>query len=316
MIPRIFVVEPYVPNGGTYMAYHVAKIFSETFGFEPIAVGLTTADHGVFNYSTLFPLITIEKLAAEITLDDVLIANPSFSAHHFGLSLPGRKLMYVQGFNTFSLLDCRFDHYVAVSHVVQRLLAGVYDIQAPIIPAFINDIGGIEAPDWMQRRKGSIVASPKLPQVYLNHLQHCLNEQGCKVELSYLPTDKIPQTELMRIIGQHQFFLSLSPAEGFGLMPLEAMAMGTVVVGFDGFGGRDFMRSGENCLVVPYCEIEHLAALIGSAMNDMTVGQRLSDASRITAQKPEFHYPSFRDAWTREMKIFMSAAKSQRITGK
>ena len=92
--------------------------------------------------------------------------------------------------------------------------------------------------------------------------------------------------------------------------------MGTVVVGFDGFGGRDFMRSGENCLVVPYCEIERLAALIGSAMNDMTVGQRLSDASRITAQKPEFHYLSFRDAWTREMKLFMSAAKSQRITGK
>ena len=310
MNSRVFVVEPYVPNGGTYMAYHVAKIFSETFGFDPIAVGLTTADHGIFNYDPLYPLVTLEKMATEVTPSDVLIANPSFSAHHFGLDLPGRKLMYVQGFNTFDLLDCRFDHYVAVSKVVQSLLTSVYDIQAPIIPAFINDTAGAETLAWMQRRKGSIVASPKLPQVYLNHLQRCLNEKGSKIDLSYLPTDKMPQKELMRLIGQHQFFLSLSPAEGFGLMPLEAMAMGTVVVGFDGFGGRDFMRSGENCLVVPYCEIEDLAALMVSAINDTTVGQRLSDAGRITASKPEFHFPSFRDAWKREMTLFMSTAKS------
>src|SRR4051794_11543 len=123
-------MEPYIPNGGTFMAYHLARIFSGTFGFEAVAVGDATAEHGVLPYDPVFPLISIERLATEITANDVLIANPSFSGHHFGLTLPGRKLMYVQGFNTFNLLDCRFHHYVAVSDVVKRLLSGVYGIEA------------------------------------------------------------------------------------------------------------------------------------------------------------------------------------------
>jgi len=41
----------------------------------------------------------------------------------------------------------------------------------------------------------------------------------------------------------------LSVAEGFGLVPLEAMAMGSVVVGFDGYGGREHLTPGANCAV-------------------------------------------------------------------
>ena len=47
-----------------------------------------------------------------------------------------------------------------------------------------------------------------------------------------------------------------SYAQGFGLMPLEAMAMGCTVVGFDGYGGRDYMRPDINCCVVPYPDID------------------------------------------------------------
>jgi hypothetical protein len=115
-----------------------------------------------------------------------------------------------------------------------------------------------------------------------------LSDRASKVYLSYLPAGKIYQTELMRIIGQHQFFLSVSPAEGLDIPPLEATFMGTVVVGFDGF--------------------------IGSVINDTNVGQRLYDASRIAAQQPECYYPGVRNAWDREMTVFMSTAKSQRIT--
>ena len=59
-----------------------------------------------------------------------------------------------------------------------------------------------------------------------------------------------------------------------------------------------------------------LTVTIGSVMNDRTVGQQLSDAGRVTAQQIELHYPSFRDVWTLEIILLMSAANSQRITGK
>ena len=58
--------------------------------------------------------------------------------------------------------------------------------------------------------------------------------------------------ELIRIEGmsQHQvtdalrrsaLFLSFSEREGFGMPPLEALACGCYVIGFDGFGGREYL---------------------------------------------------------------------------
>jgi hypothetical protein len=304
---RVFVVEPYIPNGGTYMAYHIAKICAEMCVLEGIAVGSTTPEHKIMAYDPLFPLISLEDLGREITARDVLIANPSFSAHHFGLTLPGRKLMYVQDFKTFSLLDCRFDRYVAVSGVVQRFLSAVYDIQVPIIPAFISDHSFRDAPPWAERPDRSIIVSPKLPHIYLDHLRQCLSERGIAVDFTFLPPEKIPQTDMARLIGAHRFFLSLSPAEGFGLMPLEAMAMGTVVMGFDGFGGRDYMRPGENCAVVPYCEIEKMAEMIGALLDDPRAAQALSHEGKLTAQTPKYHYDEFRRAWQGEIGAFMDA---------
>jgi hypothetical protein len=94
----------------------------------------------------------------------------------------------------------------------------------------------------------------------------------------------------MRIIGQRQFFLSVSPAEGLDI--------------------RLWKRHSWELLS------SALMVITSSVMNDMNVGQRLYDAGRITAQQPARHHPSFRDAWTREITLFMSADNSQRITDK
>lgn len=177
-------------NGAVYSQWwHLhglsARIFSCEFGFEAVAVGSATPDHGVLHYYPIFPAISLPQLAAEISANDVLIANPSFSKHHFGLTLPGRKLMYVQAFNTFSLLDCRFHRYVAVSNVVQRLLSGVYHIDAPVIPAFIGDSAPVQRLAWCDRRHQSIIVSPKSPQIYIDRLYECLAERGVVVEFHF-----------------------------------------------------------------------------------------------------------------------------------
>ena len=49
---------------------------------------------------------------------------------------------------------------------------------------------------------------------------------------------------------QHtQVFLSVSHREGFGMPPLEAMACGAYVVGYDALGGREFLRPDVACPV-------------------------------------------------------------------
>lgn len=44
-------------------------------------------------------------------------------------------------------------------------------------------------------------------------------------------------------------YVTASASEPFGLTPLEAMACGVISVGWDGKGGKEYMRDGVNCIV-------------------------------------------------------------------
>ena len=54
--------------------------------------------------------------------------------------------------------------------------------------------------------------------------------------------DRRTEAEAADLLRTSQIFLSFSEQEGFGLPPLEALACGCLVVGYHGFGGREFFR--------------------------------------------------------------------------
>lgn len=56
------------------------------------------------------------------------------------------------------------------------------------------------------------------------------------------PIDGLTREGAAEVIRRSALFLSFSEREGFGLPPLEAMAAGCVVIGFDGGGGREYLR--------------------------------------------------------------------------
>src|SRR4051794_12194254 len=125
---RAWVVGAYMPNGGTRMAYHLGRILERDFGIPAIAVtvGDETPEAGIHDYDLRMPTVSLAQMESDIGADDILIANPSFSSHQFGFRLPGFKLCYVQGFSTFSLLDLKFDRFVAISDFVAGFLSTVY----------------------------------------------------------------------------------------------------------------------------------------------------------------------------------------------
>jgi glycosyltransferase involved in cell wall biosynthesis len=110
-----------------------------------------------------------------------------------------------------------------------------------------------------------------------------------------LPSSGIAHRTLMSHLGERRFVLTLSAAEGFGLVPLEAMAMGATVIGYDGFSGRQYMRSGENCFVAPYPEIERVADMLVEAVASPTRSETVAQHGRETAQ--HYSYARFRRAW-------------------
>ena len=61
-------------------------------------------------------------------------------------------------------------------------------------------------------------------------------------DLPVVVIDKMPAAEAHRLLRESLFFVSLSDQDGFGLPPAEAMATGSLVVGFTGVGGEEFFR--------------------------------------------------------------------------
>lgn len=294
---RVFVVGAANPNGGTFMAYQLGHILHRHFGYQPFAVrvGNEAWDDTKHVYDEKFPLVSIRDMEERIGSADILVVNPSFSSHMFGLRLPGLKICYVQGFSTFSLLDARFDLYVSVSGFVRDFLANTYGIETRVVPPFLEPYDLKTPAPWRERPRGTILVYLKNPmaRVFYQRLKEIV---GPGVDLSNVVNGmSLPRHELMARIASCRYLLSLSPAEGFGLVPLEAMSVGTVVCGFDGFGGRQYFRSMENCAVSPYPDIEGVARQLAMLIEDDDLAEALSRRGREMAE--QFSYEKFRDAW-------------------
>ena len=100
----------------------------------------------------------------------------------------------------------------------------------------------------------------------------------CRIKTS--ATDQ----ELAHLYAEADLFVYTSYFEAFGLPPLEAMACGTAVVTTDCGGNRDYVRSGENCLLVPPSDIEQLSAAIYRLLTQDAERQRLVSSGHLLAQ--------------------------------
>jgi Glycosyl transferases group 1 len=310
---RAFVVGAYLPNGGTLMAYHLGRILEQEFGFEAIAVavGDETAGHGIHHYDLKMPLVSLRQMEHEISGADVLIVNPSYSSHQFGWRLPGFKISYVQGFSTFALLDRKLDHYVAVSGFVHKFLQAVYGLDAHVIAPFVDLEQLPPALPWLERPDAVVLPYRKgIPEAWelsWRRLQNILAERAPHVRLAEpMDSSGVPHRELLSRLGSTRYFLTLSAAEGFGMVPLEAMAMGATVIGYDGFGGRDYMRPNDNCAVAPYPEIERIAEFVVAAVDNLKRSEAMAQRGRETALK--YSYEVFRRAWIEEFRTVLRSA--------
>jgi len=294
------------------MAYHVARILQEDFGFVGIGVGDATPDHGLFNYSLRFRMVSLTDLETSISDDDVLIANPSFSHLWLGLKCRGRKLMYIQGFRTFRILDCCFDYYVSASEFVRKFVSSTYAIETEVVPPFISAESFPAAARWRDRPPGSVLtltnfkSTDDLEQLLLHRLRGIVAGRFPALTIDAVPAGAFPHRELVGRIGRYRHFLTFSVAEGFGLIPLEAMAMGVTVVGFDAFGGRDYMRDGVNCAVTSYPDVEGVADRLAAVLANPDYAQSLAESGRITGNSHLYTYERFRSDWHRHIAAFLA----------
>src|SRR5206468_2181306 len=84
--------------------------------------------------------------------------------------------------------------------------------------------------------------------------------------VSWVTIENRTERDTAAIFGESAIVISLPFLESFGLVPLEAMASGALVTGFDGYGGQEYAKP-ENGVWFPPDHIEEtadaLAKLLG-----------------------------------------------------
>jgi len=99
----------------------------------------------------------------------------------------------------------------------------------------------------------------------------------------------LKEDELRKVYSSADILLHLSPYEGFGLPPLEAMACGTPSVLTDSGGVRDYARDGCNCLLVEKDPVQIREAveklLTNDILRDRLAKGALKTATRFSMEK-------------------------------
>ena len=69
-----------------------------------------------------------------------------------------------------------------------------------------------------------------------------LKFRGALAHYKLVPIANRTEAQVAAILRESAIFLHFSTQEGFALPPAEAMGCGCIVIGYDGFGGREFMH--------------------------------------------------------------------------
>lgn len=300
---RAYVVGAYLPSGAAQMNYALAELLKRTFGLEVIVVTMQgeNGSQSPFCRHAAFPTMSAEAAISSIRPNDLLIASPAWAAQHwFGLRLKCKSIMYVQAFDVVPYLDCFFDHYVSVSSYCAQHIRDRYGLDSRVIPPFI-DIGSMPAaPPWRERISHDILVSSKrdlaLCALLLERIRNRIADSQPNVTFTRLQSpEHRPHRDILARLARSRYLLTLTPSEGFGLIPLEAMALGVTVAGFDGYGGREYMTP-ENCACRPYPDIEGAIANLTQLLADHEFAEAMSAAGILTAAN--YSKNVFEESWT------------------
>ena len=185
----------------------------------------------------------------------------------------------------FTFEQLGFVKLMTVSNVARRFLERVF---APatfaVLPVWID-----ETMFFPRRKQLRIAVIPrKLPEQY----EMVRNVFLAKFpRLRHVPWDVIVDTseaEVAEKLGHAAVLLSLNNMESVGLVPLEAMASGCVVVGFHGYGGLEYATEANGVWTRPDY-LEETADALAAALTGIERGderwQGMREAGEATARR-------------------------------
>ena len=105
-------------------------------------------------------------------------------------------------------------------------------------------------------------------------------------DLDFIAIDELPESGVASSLNQAGYFLATALGEQFGLPALEAMAAGCVVLSVPVRGGMEYLRDGDNCLLV---EPDEIASRLHWISRPEQVKLKVQIAQRARATAADYH---------------------------
>jgi hypothetical protein len=268
---RIVYLNPFPPSqitGGIKMAFRHVELLRamgmEACVYSPKGIpAWFEADEALV--STQNPLWDGDNL---VVFPEVLTGPIAQAARS---ATPAGKALLVQNqYFAFSELIPRFTYrqlgfvqLMTVSEIARGFLERVF---APatfkVLPVWVDDSVFVA-----REKELRIAVVPRKLQWHYELIRQIFAAKFPK--LRHIPWDVIvdkPEAEVAATLGRAAVFLSLSYMESVGLVPLEAMASGCVVIGFHGYGGLEYATEANGVWTRPDCVEETADALAQAVM--------------------------------------------------
>jgi hypothetical protein len=110
-----------------------------------------------------------------------------------------------------------------------------------------------------------------------------------KLDLAWRKIENASERDTAEVFGESEIVLSLPFLESFGLVPLEAMVSGAIVIGFDGYGGQEY-ASDENGFWFRPDRLEDVADAIARVAQGIAAGDPLLKKMREAGFATAGHY--------------------------
>jgi hypothetical protein len=225
--------------------HDASLVLRERAGWKPDSQGLPEIDFAQMNLGP----------------DDIWVVPEGWvNALAPGLRSGSRCLVYVQNWAyLFTGLPQGVDwrslsvSFMAVSRPVSWFIEQSLGVKAPILRPGI-DLELFKAPANKPETL-TVAYMPRKNKALADQIQAVIQTRGL-FSPSWLEIQGMDQAGVAKAMSESHVFLATGFPEGCPLPPLEAMASGTIPVGFAGFGGWDYMRQAAPGRYVPDCPMD------------------------------------------------------------
>ena len=167
--------------------------------------------------------------------------------------------------------------------------------------------------DFNPDKKLQIALMPRKRREEARILQALIRAHPELQEIPLVEIDHVPEAEAHRILRESLIFLSLSDQEGFGLPPAEAMATGSLVIGYTGVGGEEYFTA-ENGFPIPDGDITAFLERLVEVVRAWRQNPEPLDTKRRSAS--EFVWSRYDENAARQsLKVLWGGLKAQLRNG-